>query len=138
MGQVVVELQLENSVDRELVRRGVLKEEEVRSLTTPAIADSGAGMLMLPQDMVEALGLREVRKMIVEYADTRKEERPVASIVTIMIGNREATVECVVGPPASQVLLGQVPLEIMDLLVDCPRQQLAPRPESPFLPMHRL
>jgi hypothetical protein len=35
-------------------------------------------------------------------------------------------------------LLGQIVLEALDLLVDCPRQQLVPRPESPYLPTLKL
>jgi clan AA aspartic protease len=137
MGEVVVDLKLENTIDRELVKRGLMKEEDVRALTGSAIVDSGARMLMLPQDIVEQLGLRELRKAIVIYADERKEERMVAGTVTVQVGERAAEVSCVVGPPASEILLGQVPLEIMDLLVDCGQQRLTPRPESPYLPLMR-
>jgi predicted aspartyl protease len=138
MGEVVVELKLENTIDRGLVRRKMIKEKDVRKLTTKAIVDSGAVMLVLPQDQVEALGLEILRKVIVTYADERKEERPVAGMVTIHIGNRAAEVACIVGPPASEALLGQVSLELMDLLVDCTNRTLGPRPESPLLPMLKL
>lgn len=138
MGEVVVNLKLENATDREMVHRGLMKEEDVRSLTTRAVADSGAVMLVLPQDQVEALGLRELRKVIVKYADERKEERSVAGIVTVQVGNRSAEVPCVVGPPASEPLVGQVPLEMMDLLIDCGQRALVPRPESPILPLLNL
>jgi clan AA aspartic protease len=135
MGEVVVAVKLENATDRELVRRGLFKEEDVRTLTAQAVVDSGAVMLVLPQDMVEALGLTELRKVVVQDADERKEERSVAGVVSISVGNRQANVECIVGPPTSEVLLGQVPLEVMDLLVDCNQRKLIPRPESPFLPL---
>jgi predicted aspartyl protease len=138
MGEVNVQLQLENTVDREMLRRGLLAEEQVRKTTLPAVVDSGAVMLMLPQDQVEALGLRELRKAVVRYADERTEERSIAGPVTVRFGNREANVDCVVGPPACEALLGQVPLEIMDLLIDCAQQKLLPRPESPILPLHKI
>lgn len=134
MGQVKVEVELENAVDRELMMRGELSASEIRSLKIPLLVDSGAVILVLPQDQVEALGLRELGKVIVTYADERKEERPIAGAVTARVGNRVATVSCVVGPPGSEPLLGQVILEMMDLLVDCPQQKLVPRPESPLLP----
>lgn len=137
MGEVVVDLKLENSTDRELVKRGLMKEEDVRALAASAVVDSGARMLMLPQDIVERLGLREVGKAIVTYADERKEERPMAGTVTVYVGERVARVDCVVSPPAAEILLGQVPLEIMDLLIDCAQQRLTPRPESPYLPLMR-
>jgi predicted aspartyl protease len=138
MGEVKVEVELENAVDRELVLRGDLAERDLRSLKVPLLFDSGARMLVLPQDQVEALGLREIAKTIVTYADERKEERPLAGVVSVRVGNRVASVNCVVGPPNSEPLLGQVILEMMDLLVDCGEQKLVPRPESPYLPSLKL
>lgn len=138
MGEVKVELEVENGVDRELARLGYIKPEGLRSAKVPALVDSGAVMLVLPQDLVEALGLREVGKVIVTYADERKEERPLAGIVTVRVGNRISSMNCVVGPPNSEPLVGQVVLETMDLLVNCVEQKLVPRPESPFLPLLKL
>ena len=135
MGEVKVEVELENAGDREVSRRGYLQEGQIRSVTVPILVDSGAVMPVLPQDLVETLGLSEVGKVIVTYADERKEERPVAGIVTVKVGNRLTSVNCVVGPPNSEPLLGQIVLEAMDLLVDCAQQKLVPRPESPFLPL---
>ncbi len=138
MGEVKVEVELENAGDREVARRGYLQEGQIRSAKVPILVDSGAVMLVLPQDLVEALGLNEVGKAIVTYADERKEERPIAGIVTVKVGNRLTSVNCVVGPPNSEPLLGQVILETLDLLVDCSQQKLIPRPESPFLPLLKL
>jgi predicted aspartyl protease len=138
MGEVKVELDLENEVDRQLVQRGQLRPEEVRRTTIQAVADSGSVMLVLPQDVVEALGLLETGRVIVTYPDERKEERPVAGVVNVLVGNRSTSVDCVVGPPAREPLLGQVILETMDLLVDCAQGKLVPRPESPFLPLLKL
>jgi predicted aspartyl protease len=137
MGEVKVKVDLENADDRQLVHRGQLTESEVRKLSMRLLADSGAVRLVLPQDQVEALGLLEIGKIIVRYADEPKEERPVAGIVTVKVGNRATDVDCVVGPPASEPLLGQEVLEVLDLLVDCPNQRLIPRPESPLLPDSR-
>jgi predicted aspartyl protease len=138
MGEVKVEVLLENAEDRGVFRRGYIREDEIRSLKVPLVVDSGAVMLVLPQDLVETLGLNEVGKAIVTYADERKEERPVAGIVTVKVGNRLTSVNCVVGPPNSEALLGQIILEAMDLLVDCAQQRLIPRPESPYLPLLKI
>ncbi len=138
MGEVKVEVELENAIDRELVLQGTLQEERLRAFKARLLVDSGAVRLVLPQDQVEALGLRVKGKAIVSYADERKEERPIAGVVTVRVGDREATVDCIVGPPNSEPLLGQVVLETMDLLVDCTEQKLVPRPESPFLPLIKI
>ena len=58
----------------------------MRRLQMKAVADAGAVMVMLPQEVVERLGLRERGNVIVTYADERKEERPVAGIVTVRSG----------------------------------------------------
>ena len=138
MGEVRVEVKLENTTDRELVLRGLLTEDQVRTFDVHVVADTGAVMLVLPQDEVEALGLREIREAVVRYADERKEERSVAGPVTVRVNGRAATVDCIVGPPNSEPLLGHVVLEIMDLLIDPLQQKLVPRPESPFLPELKL
>ncbi len=138
MGEVKVEVELENAVDRELFRRHYIQESEIRTARVHVLVDTGSVMLVLPQDLAEALGLREEGKAIVTYADERREERPVAGIVTVRVGNRSTNVNCVVGPPGSEPLMGQIVLEALDLLVDPVQQKLVPRPESPFLPMLKL
>lgn len=138
MGEVKVELGLENAVDRGLFRQRYITEDQIRTARVRALVDSGAVMLVLPQELVEALGLEEVGKAIVTYADERREERPIAGIVTVRVGTRITSLNCIVGPPSSEPLLGQVVLETMDLLVDCVQQKLLPRPESPILPLLKL
>ena len=48
------------------------------------------------------------------------------------------TADCIVGPPLSEPLIGQIILEGLDLVADCANQTLAPRPESPELPLLKL
>lgn len=40
----------------------------------------------------------------------------------------------IIGPPLCEPLIGQLVLEELDLVVDCSRKILGPRPESPNLP----
>ena len=114
MGEVKVEIELENTLDRGMALRGLLPEDQVRSFKVQVLAGTGAVMLVLPQDEVEALGLPEVRKAVVKYTNERTEERSVAGPVTVRVDGRAATVDCIVGPLNSE-------------------QKLTPRPESPFL-----
>ena len=62
--------------------------------------------MVLPQEIVEKLGLRIRGQVIVTYADERKEERPRAGIVTVRVGDRDTDVDCIVGPPNSEPLVG--------------------------------
>ena len=63
-----------------------------------------------------------------------RETRQVAGPVTVHIGNRIA--ECIVGPPSSESLIGQIMLEALNLVADC--RALGPRPESPDYPLLKL
>ena len=134
MGEIVVEAGLENAGDRVAFELGYHDESQIRHTQVDGIVDTGAVTLMLPQNVVERLGLKTRRTVVVTYADERKEERPVAGPVTIEICDRFMSIDCVVGPPLSQPLIGQVVLESLDLIADCTKQTLLPRmPDYPLL-----
>lgn len=134
MGAIVAKMELENAGDRVAFEEGFRKESEIRRTQLEGIVDTGAVVLVLPQNVVERLGLKQRRTVIVTYADGRKEERPVAGPVTVQIGNRGMSTDCVVGPPLGEVLIGQVVLERLDLIADCAKQSLLPRvPDYPLL-----
>ena len=134
MGEIKVKIGLENFGDRFMYIENKIEEKDIRRYETDAVVDTGAVMLILPQDVVEELGLKILRTVVVTCADERKEERPVAGTVTIKIGKRFMNTDCIVGPPASEALIGQVILEELDLIPDCQKQTLTPRPESPIYP----
>jgi len=138
MSEVVVEVELENFGDRYTFESGFIKAEQIRSVKRKALVDTGAVMVMLPQDLVEELGLRITRKVIVTYANEEKEERDVASVLNLKIGKRNMNIDCLVGPPNSELIIGQIVLEELDLIVDCKEKTLSPRPESPYLPLLKL
>ncbi len=134
MGEISVDFELENPVDRENFDRGFGEESIVRRARVQGIADTGAAMLVLPLNIVEQLGLRVQDTVVVTYADNRKEERPVAGPVTVRICGRSTRTDCVVGPPSGEVLIGQVILETLDLIADCTNRTLTPRiPDYPLL-----
>ena len=133
VGEIVVNIGLENYVDRSNVASG-LRTDPVRRTEVDGVVDTGAVMLVLPQNVVERLGLEPLRTAIVTCADERKEERPVAGPVTIEVCDRLMVTERVVGPPLSEPLIGQIVLEALDLIADCANRTLTPRtPDYPSL-----
>jgi len=138
MGEIVVDAELENPIDRGVFERGYGKESDIRHTTVKAVVDTGAVMLMLPQNVVERLGVPLSGTVVVTYADERREERPTAGPFTLRVCNRSMPVDCVVGPPLSEPLIGQIVLERLDLIADCTNRILAPRPESPDYPLLKL
>ena len=138
MGEIVVDAELENPIDRGVFERGYGKESDIRRTSVKAVVDTGAVMLMLPQNVVERLGAAVSGTVIVTYADERREERPTAGPFTLRLCNRSMPVDCVVGPPLSEPLIGQIVLERLDLIADCTNRVLVPRPESPDYPLLKL
>jgi clan AA aspartic protease len=138
VGEVKVSVELENYDDWSAARSGYLAVDMIRTERVEMLVDTGAANLFLPADLVERLGLAQLGTSAVEYADGRRDELNVAGIVRVSVAGRTAEVRALVGPEGTEPLLGQVPLEILDLLVDCTRQRLVPRPESPSQPFSKL
>ena len=135
MGAIHVQIDLENTIDASNALAGLSKPDAIRRYSIRALVDTGAVMIVLPQEAVEHLGLGRHGKTIVTFADDRRGEWEVAGPLTLRFGNRQGIFDCLVGPPASEALLGHIPLERLDLIVDPLKQTLSVRPESPLLPM---
>jgi len=117
MGNVIVEITVKNAFDVGLVNAGQMAENDVRTVTLSAIVDTGATSLVINEDIFNQLGLTVVRPRTINLAGGAKMEGKVTSPVDIHWKDREATVNAVV-LPGGKPLLGVIPLEFMDLIVD--------------------
>ena len=109
--------------------------EPKKSVEVEAVIDTGATMVVLPKDIVDALGLRKVREVKVRYANNKVETRPIYGVVTIELKGRSANLDVLVEEKGSQPLIGQVLLELLDLIVEPKTRKLIPNPASPEMPM---
>ncbi|MFH1562790.1 MAG: hypothetical protein ABIF11_05150 [Nitrospirota bacterium] len=69
MGEVKKKVLIQNDGDMFAAESGYIKKEQIREVESEVLVDTGAVMVMLPQDMVEKLGLSILRRVIVSYAD---------------------------------------------------------------------
>ena len=138
MGEIVVDIELENVVDRGRAEDGELPEADIRRAAISAVADTGAIMLALPEDVVSRLGIRQRSSITATYADGRQGELPVAGPLLVRIGDRSMPANCIVLPQGTDALVGQLIMEGLDLVADCVARTLHPRPESPDRPLMRL
>lgn len=58
MGAVRVQVKLTNAVDEELVNRGLLNSSLLRVCETQSLVDTGATRTVIPNSVVQQLGLR--------------------------------------------------------------------------------
>jgi len=92
-------------------------------------------MVVLPRDIVEELGLRKMREVKVRYANNKVETKPIYGVVNIELKGRSANLDVLVEEKGSQPLIGQVLLELLDLIVEPKTRKLIPNPASPEMPM---
>ena len=127
MGTVYEEITIKNSYDCENCRQGLIKEEDIRSVTVTAKVDTGASELVINEELFEKLGLHVVEERKARVADGRWVFCKLAHGVEVHWKDRYALCGTMVLPGSVNVLLGAVPLEVMDLIVDPGRQELVGR-----------
>ena len=125
MGTFKEEITLENIVDRGLANRGYIKETEIRTLTVQAMPDTGAWTLVINEDVREKLGLTIQGSSVSTLADGKTSNYPITESVKIQWKDRNIELPAVVVAETKEVLLGAMPLEGMDLIVDPVHKRLA-------------
>jgi clan AA aspartic protease len=100
-----------------------------------ALIDTGATSVVLPKDLVDKLGLKKVGETKVRYANNKVETKPIYRAVIVEILGRSSTFDVICEEEGSQPIVGQVVLEMLDLLVDPKSRKVIPNPASPDIPM---
>ncbi len=129
MGKVSVTAKVENLDDLFSARKGLLPEDQVRSVeVTDALVDTGATGLLLPKRLVSQLGLEALR---VRPSRTIAGQVPlqIYRAVRLTVQGRDCISDVAEIPDEFPVVIGQVPLELMDWVVDPKGQRLMGNPE---------
>lgn len=105
---------------------------ELEEVDANALVDSGALELCISKLIALQLKLEPIEQRVVTYADGRKEAVDYVGPVKVEVFGRHAFVGAIV--TGNSVLLGAVPMQSMDVLIDPARHQLIPNPEYPNIP----
>jgi clan AA aspartic protease len=124
MGTVYAEITLKNAIDVGEFQRGHISEQEVRLVTVTTMVDTGAGSLVIGEPVREKLGLTVKGLRSAALANGGREVCRLTEPVEIHWKDRYTTCHALVLPGVEDVLLGAIPLEDMDLLVDPARREL--------------
>ena len=138
MGLVKTEIELINASDISFAEAGIIKEDEIRHTKTIAIVDSGAIMLAINENIKDALGLKVRSKRSSELADGSIVSLDLVGPIEVRFGDRFSTTNALVFPGNQELLLGAIPMEEMDVLIDPARERLIPNPEHPNGPQMTL
>ena len=133
MGLTYATLEVINTGDIAVARRNLMPEADIRRAQVRMLVDSGAYMLCLNEHLQAQLGLDIIDSMEGELADGTVITMPVAGPVDLHFGNRQTSCRAVILPGNSEPLLGAIPMEDMDVLINPKNRELIINPANPYL-----
>jgi hypothetical protein len=128
MGRVLTEATIDNLKDLWDVERGLIPKENVRRIhVEDALVANGATALALPKRYIAQLGLAQKG----ERRSTSAQGVfmvPMYETVKLTIMGRDMPLDVMEVPDEIPVLIGQIPLEMFDLVVDSHGRRLIGNP----------
>ena len=124
MGHVNTKITLKNIRDTFKAKEGLIKEPEIRQATVDVMVDTGATTLVINEELFRQLGLDVMGEREITLANDAKEMCKITEPLEIHWENRFVAMSALVMEDASEFLLGVLPLEGMDLMVDTVNQKL--------------
>ena len=131
MGIVYADITIFNSIDAGLARQGDMPKENVRKMEVKSLVDTGAFTLTINEEIADQLGLKVMDQTDVSLADGNIRKCDLVGPVDIRFENRIASCLALVLPGADEVLLGAIPLEFMDVMIDPRLHRLVVHPLRP-------
>jgi hypothetical protein len=131
MGLTYTEVELLRADDLALERAGYLSADQVNRIRVLTLVDSRASMLTLSRSLSQRLKLAKVDEVDAELANGDVMRADVVGPVEVRFQNRKTVVNAIVVEADTDVLLGAIPMQGMDVMVDPKREQLILNPDSP-------
>ena len=138
MGLIYASVQLINKDDLALAKRFVFGEDEVRTMQVEMLVDTGAYMLAINESIQEQMQFPFLEKRKFELGNGHVVEYDVVASVELQFKNRRTNCNAVVLPGSTEPLLGAIPLDDMDVLINPQRQELIVNPEHPFFALMKM
>ena len=127
MGKVIVKIKLTNLSDL-IVQQRKFSKAKPREVEVDALVDTGATRLYLRPSVIRALGLQKFED-IISRTSNGPAKRGVYESVRLEVQGRYGDFNVVEVNEDVPNLLGQIPLEYLDFVVDSKRRKLIPNPE---------
>jgi clan AA aspartic protease len=122
MGIVRAAITLKNVKDMYKAEFGIIKEQEIRQTTVNALVDTDAWTLVINEAVRKELGLTATKTESGTLADGTQAVYKLAGPLEVRWKDRSVICDALVIPNAEDTLLGAIPLEAMDLIIN-PRNE---------------
>jgi clan AA aspartic protease len=133
MGKIFAEIQLINSRDVMKADENMISKSNIRSMTLNILVDTGAYNLAVNERIANQLGLVKLKEQSFIIADRTEQIFDIVGPVDIVFENRETTTRAVLLPGNAEPLLGQIPLEDMDIVLLPKEEKMIVNPLSPYM-----
>ncbi len=131
MGRVTCQATIENAVDAALVRSGREPKGSIRQVTVnDALVDTGASTLGLPKKILMQLGFDQPTSSRPARNTTGAYVVNLFGPVRLKIFDRDITLDAMEVDDSCPVLIGQIPLEHMQLIVNMAEHRVDKSPEN--------
>ena len=133
MGLIYADLELVSAEDMALERKGYINKEDIKKENVTALVDSGAYMMCVNEHIKAQLDLPVVDTMETELADGSLQVLEVVGPLVINFKNRTTSCNAAVLPGESEVLLGAIPMQDMDVVLVPKLQTIDVNPKSKYM-----
>ncbi len=129
VGRVIVSAKIENVIDLYGVSRGQIADDQVHRIEVDdALVDTGATLLGMTKQLIERLGIEQIgtgrARTTIGLASFG-----IYGPVRLTIGGRSCSVDVSEIADTCPVIIGYVPLELLDFVVDPKGQRLIGNPD---------
>jgi clan AA aspartic protease len=138
MGLIYADIELINGDDLALARKHIIGEEEIKRMHVNMLVDTGSVYMCINETVQEQLQLQVVEKRKGQLADGSVVEYDVVGPIEVRFKNRRCVVDAMVIPGDNELLLGAIPLEDMDVLINPYRRELVVNPDHPYFAQMKL
>jgi clan AA aspartic protease len=132
-GLVYADIELIRAYDLALYHHGIITEDQIKRMTVSMLVDSGAYMMIINDHIKQQLDLPVLGEQVARLADETEIRVEVVGPVEIRFENRRASADAMVFPGDAEPLLGTIPMEDMDVVVDPKQQRLIVNPQNPYI-----
>ncbi|MGK7905272.1 MAG: clan AA aspartic protease [Hormoscilla sp.] len=106
MGLVYADIELINGGDLAVYRRGYISTDQIKRCQVKALVDRSAYLLAIPESIKIQLDLPKLEEQVASLADNSRISLDIVGPVEVRFENLRTTVDALVLPDGSEVLLG--------------------------------
>ena len=138
MGLIYADIELINAIDLGLAKRHEIGDEEVKRMQVSMLVDTGSVYMCINETVQEQLQLEVVEQRKGQLADGSVVEYNVVGPIEVRFKNRRCVVDAMVIAGDNELLLGEIPFEDMDVLINPYRRELIVNPDHPYFAQMKL